>query len=173
MKPRFFLFIICFFSFSSVFSQAGIYVKFDGISNGSGPGSHNGEFLVTSFETTDTTTFSNLSTGSGIGRPYFGTVKLQKLLVPKANPSFMKYLATTDILKSATITWYNSSNIAYYQIVLGNVGFQSISILSPSCAGTDCSNLFEEMHLFYTSIQWKDPVSGTSIGYDLIRKKVF
>ena len=166
------LLAICLLFVTAVFSQSGIYIRFDGIP-GDQTGIHNGEFLVTSFETTDTSDYHLSSSGTGQGKTYFGLAKLQKPLVPKANPTFMLYTAGGGGVRSATITCYNSSDVAYYQIVLTNVVFQSLSILSPARTGTDCNALYEEMHLGYSAIQWKDPVSGFSKGWDVARNHSF
>ncbi len=56
---------------------------------------HNGGFLVTSFETTDSTNINIGATGggAGAGKVSFGTAKLQKLLDPATNPTIMMDLS--------------------------------------------------------------------------------
>lgn len=167
-KHLYLLFVIFLISITKSFSQAGIYVKFDGII-GDQTGVHANEFLVTAFETTDS---SNVVINSGTGggsssKTNFGLIKLQKVLVPKSNPAIMLFLANGRHIATAMVIWYNNSNAAYYQINLQEVILQSVSILSPACSGTNCNNLYEEIHFVYSTIQWKDPVSNTSAGWDL------
>lgn len=188
MKKQLYLLAILFlssFCFTNAYCQLNVYVQFDGIL--SSDKAHGGAFLVTSFETTDTISISPNTTGAGgagAGKVNLGAIKLQKLLDPATNPMIMMDLAAGKHIATVTITWVNSGSSdfknPFYQIVLGDVLFQSVSILSPSCnTSTNCNNLFEEIHLVYSKIQWKgsatsptgNPTSGPTTGWDTTTNK--
>ena len=187
MKKQFYLLAILFFSsfcFTNAYCQLNVYVKFDGITGNSTDKEHINEFLVTSFETTDSLSMNATGGGgAGAGKVNFGTAKLQKLLDPATNPTIMADMASGKFISTVTISWYktgaNGPSSAYYQIVLSQVSFQSVSILSPSCASGNCNNLFEEIHLLYGKIQWKgsttsptgSPTTGPTTGWDITTNK--
>ncbi len=184
MKKQFYLLAILFlfsFCYTNAYCQLSVYVKFDGIKGNSADKAHEDEFLVTSFETTDSTnvTIGSTGSGSGAGKVRFGSIKLQKLLDPATNPTIMLDVASGKLISNATITWYNSTGAVFYQILLGSVYFQSVSILSPSCSTSgNCNNLFEEIHLLYGRIQFKGSVSSSggstpipTTGWDITTNK--
>jgi type VI secretion system Hcp family effector len=85
-------------------------------------------------------------------------------------------------IKDVVFKWTKNTGkglITYYQIKLTDVVITSMGILSPECVGGGCNNLFEEMHLNYSKIEWtgyeqgKDGSPGAPIttGWDINTNK--
>lgn len=172
-KQFYLLALFCLMATAACYSQAGMYIKISTI-NGDQTGVHAGEFIGSAFEVTDSSTYVRAAgSGGGSGKAYAGLAKIKKVLVPIANPELMTAIFNGKHYSTLSITWYNASNVAYYQINLTDVVFVRGSVLAPECIGGNCQNLYEELYVNYSTIQFKDPVSGTAKGWDVTRNTTF
>lgn len=164
MKFRLLVLLCSFACCFKSFSQNHIYLKIDGINGDVVVKGHEKEFEILAFELVGQNSASTqVGGGGGAGKVSFSDAKIKKFLTPNTNPDLMLLVSNGKHVRDVTIMWVKSgeaSSKPFYQVKLTEVIISSMSVLSPECSGSDCNNLFEEIHFNYGKIEWSGSVQN-------------